>query len=218
MINYYQSGSKAEKVAATARSLGSEALVFRADVRDSSQVEKMIDQTIENFGKIDILINNAGGLTKRVPLAETVDGLFEETLDLNVRTVFHCSRAVTPRMIAGKYGRIVNVSSVAAFSGGGRNATLYAAAKAWVNGFTRGLAKELAPHNVTVNSVAPGVIDTPFHVKAETGSFEQFMPFIPMKRVGTAEEVAGLIAFLASDESTYITGSVFHVNGGQYFG
>jgi len=217
-VNYFRSQAEAEKVAAAVASLGGEGLVLQADVRKALQVEKMIERAIEKFGKIDILVNNAGGLIKRVPVAEMNDTLLDETLDLNVRTVFNCSKAVIPHMIKGNYGRIVNVSSIAAFTGGGRAATVYAAAKAWVDGFTKGLAKELAPHRVTVNSVAPGVIDTPFHVKAATGSFDAFLPLIPLGRVGTAEEVASLVAYLSSDDSSYITGSVFHVNGGQYFG
>jgi 3-oxoacyl-[acyl-carrier protein] reductase len=191
---------------------------MQADMRKAPQVEKMIEKAIDKFGKIDILVNNAGGLIKRVPVLEMDEALMEETLDLNVRTVFYGSKAMSRHMVSNKYGRIVNISSIAAFNGGGRGAAVYAAAKAWVDGFTRGLAKELAPHGITVNSVAPGVIDTLFHVKAGTGSFEPFLPLIPMNRIGTADEVASLITYLTADESSYITGSVFHVNGGQYLG
>ena len=217
-INYFRSQAEVEKVLATVVSLGGEGFVLQADVRRKSQVEKMVEKVIEKFGRIDILVNNAGGLIKRVPVAETDDALLDDTLDLNVRTVFNCSKAVIPHMVRRDYGRIVNVSSLAAFTGGGRGATVYAAAKAWVDGFTKGLAKELALHKITVNSVAPGVIDTPFHVKAATGSFDAFLPQIPLGRVGTAEEVAGLVAYLCSDDSSYITGSTLHVNGGQYVG
>ena len=215
-INYFQSETEAKKIAKAIDTLDAEALLTKADVRDAAQVKRMLDTVVEKFGRVDILVNNAGGLVKRVPVAEMTDDLWDQIANLNMRSVFYCSRTAIPYMVERKYGRIVNVSSVAAFTGGGRHATVYAAAKAWVNGFTKGLAKELAPHGVTVNSVAPGVIDTPFHVKAETGDFDQFLPSIPLKRVGTPDEVAGLIAYLASDDSSYVTGTVFHINGGQY--
>ena len=215
-INYLQSEEKARKVAETMKSEGVKALLVRADVRQAAQVKEMLAQVLNEFGKIDILVNNAGGLPKRVPVAEMDDALWDETMNLNLRSTFYCSRAVIPYMIKANYGRIVNVSSIAAFTGGGNNATVYAASKAGVNGFTKGLAKELAPYGITVNSVAPGLIDTLFHTKAETGGYDKLLPNIPLRRVGTPEEVASLIAYLASDDSSYITGTVFHVNGGQY--
>lgn len=215
-VNYFRSEAEAKKVANLVKSKGVDTLLVGADVRDAAQVESMLNKTVSKFGKIDILVNNAGGLSRRVPVAEMDDALWNEITDLNTRSVFYCSRGIIPQMVKNNYGRIVNVSSIAAFTGGGRYATVYAAAKAWVNGFTKGLAKELAPHCVTVNAVAPGVIDTPYHVKAQTGGYEQFLPFIPLKRVGTADDVSALIAYLASDDSSFVTGSVFHVNGGQY--
>jgi 3-oxoacyl-[acyl-carrier protein] reductase len=217
-INYFHSETDARKVAASVKSHGGSGLVLQADVRDAAQVERMVADTLREFGRIDILINNAGGLPKRVPVLEMDDALWNELMDLNLRSTFYCSKAVAPHMIKNQYGRIVNVSSVAAFTGGAWNSTVYAAAKAGVNAFTKGLAKELAAHGITVNSVAPGFIDTAFHLKAQTGSFDQFIPSIPLKRVGTVEEVASVITYLASDDSSYVTGSVFHVNGGQYLG
>jgi 3-oxoacyl-[acyl-carrier protein] reductase len=215
-VNYFKSEAAAEKVAHAIEAKGSKALLARADVRNATEVSGLVDATVKKFGKLDILVNNAGGMVKRVPIAEMDDETWDEIVDLNMRSVFNCSRAAVPHLVNRKYGRIVNVSSIGAFNGGGRQATAYAASKAWVNGFTKGLAKEVAPHNITVNSVAPGLIDTPFHAKAATGSYEQFLPSILVRRAGTPDEVASLITYLASDDSSFVTGSVFHINGGAY--
>ena len=215
-VNYYKSAKEAEEVAQKVKSAKGDALLLQADVRRSNEVNEMVRRTVKEFGKLDILVNNAGGIVKRTPIVEVDDDLWDSTMDLNLRSVFYCSKAVVPFMVEARYGRIINVSSVAAFTGGGRHATIYATAKAGLHGFTKGLAKELAPFGITVNVVAPGVIDTPFHVKAETGGFDQFMPGIPLKRVGTAEEVASLITYLASDDAGYSTGTAFNVNGGMY--
>ncbi len=215
-VNYYKSAKEAEDVAQKVKSAKGDALLVQADVRRSNEVNEMVRRTVKEFGKLDILVNNAGGIVKRTPIVEVDDDLWDSTMDLNLRSVFYCSKAVVPFMVEARYGRIISVSSVAAFTGGGRHATIYATAKAGLHGFTKGLAKELAPFGITVNVVAPGVIDTPFHVKAETGGFDQFMPGIPLKRVGTAEEVASLITYLASDDAGYSTGTAFNVNGGMY--
>jgi len=214
-INYNKSAKEAEEVARRVKSAGGNALLVHADVSQMDQVNEMVKRTVQEFGKIDILVNNAGGIVKRVPLVDMDDDLWDSTMDLNLRSVFYCSKAVVPLMVEARYGRIVNVSSVAVFTGGGRHATAYAAAKAGLHGLTKGLAKELAPYGITVNVVAPGLIDTPFHVKAETGGFDQFMPGIPLKRAGTADEVASLISYLASDNAGYSTGTAFNVNGGM---
>lgn len=215
-LNYYQSEPAARKVKDSIEAHSGRALLVKTDVRDDVAVRDMVARTVKEFGRLDILVNNAGAMVKRVPIAEMPNELWDEVMSLNLRSAFYCSRATIPHMKEHRYGRIVNVSSVGAFTGGGRSATAYAAAKAGLNGFTRGLAKELAPFGITVNSVAPGLIDTPFHEKAETGSYEQFLPAIFLKRAGTAEEVANVIAFLASEDSSYVTGTVFHVSGGQY--
>ncbi len=216
VLNYYRSSDKAEEIFKRIDSSGGVAMLMQADVRDDAQVRQMVQRTVDKFGRVDILINNAGGLTKRMPVAEMDDHVWDELMNLNLRSTFYCCRATIPHMVKKNYGRIVNLSSVSAFNGGGRLATVYAASKAAINGFTKGLAKELGPHGITVNSVAPGVIVTPFHTKAETGNLETFLPFIPVKRLGTADEVASIILYLASDDAGFVSGSVFHINGGQY--
>ena len=215
VINYYRSEEKAREVLKKIESSGGTAVLMQADARDNTQVKNMVQKTIDKFGKIDILINNAGGLIKRVAIAETDDSLWDATMDLNLRSMFYCCRATIPHMLKKNYGRIVNISSLAADNGGGKLATIYATAKSGMYGFTKGLAKELAPNGITVNAISPGLIDTPFHTKAETGNLESFVPMVPVKRLGTADEVASLILYLSSDDAGFITGSIYRITGGQ---
>lgn len=214
-INYFRSEDKARAVQKEIESSGGVALLAQGDVRVDAQVREIVQKTVNEFGRIDILVNNAGGIIKRVPIAEMDDTVWDETMTLNLRSMFYCCRATIPHMIKKNYGRIVNVSSLAADNGGGRLATVYAAAKAGMVGFTKGLAKEVGPQGITVNAVSPGLIVTPFHTKAETGNLESFLPLIPVKRLGTAGEVASLILYLASDDAGFVTGSEFFVTGGQ---
>jgi 3-oxoacyl-[acyl-carrier protein] reductase len=215
VINYYRSEDKAREVLKKIESSGGTAVLVQADVRDNGQVKNMVQKTIDKFGKIDILINNAGGLIKRVAIAETDDSLWDATMDLNLRSMFYCCRATIPHMIKNNYGRIVNISSLAADNGGGKLATIYATAKSGMYGFTKGLAKELGPNGITVNAISPGLIVTPFHTKAETGNLESMVPMIPVKRLGTADEVASLTLYLSSDDAGFVTGSIYRITGGQ---
>jgi 3-oxoacyl-[acyl-carrier protein] reductase len=195
------------------------ALAVRGDVTSPRDLKKLVEQTLKAFGGIDVLVNNAGGLVKRVPVAEFTDELFDEVLQINARSMLAFCRDVVPVMRAqGRGGSIINVTSVAARHGGGPGAFLYAGSKGFVSTATRGLAKELVGDRIRVNAVAPGVIQTPFHDRYSTPQMlEGFKATIPMARIGTPEECVGAFLFLASETlSGYVTGQIIEVNGGQY--
>lgn len=187
------------------------------DVADRAAVATLFEDATRTLGGLDVLVNNAGGLVKRVPVAEIDDAVFDEIVDLNVRSLVVACAAGVPHMRRAKRGCIINVTSIAARHGGGPGAALYASSKAFVSTFTRGLARELAPENIRVNAVSPGVIATPFHERYSTPQMlESMRQTIPMGRLGTAEECAGTFVYLASDAmSGYVTGQVVEVNGGQ---
>jgi 3-oxoacyl-[acyl-carrier protein] reductase len=186
---------------------------------DSIQCKKLVAEAVKAFGRIDILINNAGALVQRVPIEDITDELFDKVVYLNVRSAMMCtSAAVAAMRHQGEGGSIINVTSVAARNGGGAGASLYAGSKGFISTMTRGLAKELVKDKIRVNAVAPGVISTPFHERFSTPQMlEGFKTTIPMNRLGTAQECAGAFVYLASDQmSSYVTGQIIEVNGGQY--
>ena len=193
------------------------AFIFPCDVRDYDQVKALVDYTVRQLAGLDILINNAGGLVRRVPIADLDDAFFDQVMDLNVRSLVAACSAAIPRMREGGHGNIINVTSIAARHGGGSGAVLYASAKGFVSTFTRGLAKEVVKDGIRVNAVSPGVITTPFHERYSTPQMlESFKSTIPMGRLGTADECVGAFLYLASDAlSGYVTGQILEVNGGQ---
>jgi 3-oxoacyl-[acyl-carrier protein] reductase len=218
-VHYNQSEAPAAAVADAIRQTGSEALLVRADVRDSAAIRQVVAQVLKAFGRIDVLVNNAGGLVKRVPVAEFTDELFDEVMHINARSMLAFCREVVPAMRAqGNGGSIINVTSIAARHGGGPGAFLYAGSKGFVSTATRGLAKELVADRIRVNAVAPGVIQTPFHDRFSTPQMlESFKAGIPMGRLGTADECVGAFLYFASETlSGYVTGQIIDVNGGQY--
>jgi 3-oxoacyl-[acyl-carrier protein] reductase len=198
---------------------GSDAHVeaMQADVSDPEQAAALVKRVIERFGGLDILINNAGGLVDRVPIGDIDDAFFDAVIDLNVRSLVAACSAAVPHMRKAGGGNVVNVTSVAARTGGGSGAVMYAAAKGFVSTFTRGLAKEVVKDRIRVNAVSPGVIVTPFHERYSTPAMlESFKATIPMNRLGTADECAGAFLYLASDAlSGFVTGQILEVNGGQ---
>jgi len=215
-VNYSKNQAGAEQAAETIRKAGSQALVIRADVTRAAEVSAMVEAVRKEWGPIDILVNNAGDLLARHTLADMTEDYWDRIMALNLKSVFLCVRAVWEEMAARRSGCIINVTSIAARNGGGLGAAAYSAAKGGLLTYTKGLAKELAPHGIRVNGIAPGVIATPYHERYSPGEiFQRFVASIPMGRAGTAEEVADAIVFLASPAARYITGETLEVNGGM---
>ncbi|AEJ62009.1 short-chain dehydrogenase/reductase SDR [Spirochaeta thermophila DSM 6578] len=217
-ITYYSHREDAEKTASDIRAKGGEVYVFQLDATKSDEVAKVVKDVAEVLGgRIDILVNNAGHLIGRVNVAEMSDEHWHKVIHTNLSSNFYVTRAALPFIPEG--GRIVNMASLAARNGGGNGAVAYAAAKAGILGFTRGLAKELAPRNITVNALAPGfIVDTPFH-ETFTGreKYEDIIQRIPLKRAGTPRDVAGAVLYFVSDLGSWVTGQVAEINGGSWF-
>ncbi|GAB4262989.1 MAG: SDR family oxidoreductase [Candidatus Promineifilaceae bacterium] len=188
------------------------------DATNSEQVNSLMAQAAEKLGgHIDILINNAGGLLGRVKVSEMSDEHFHNVMNVNFSSAFYCTRAVLPYMPEG--GRIINLSSLAAHDGGGNGSVIYAASKAAIIGFTRGMAKELGPRKITVNALAPGFIaNTTFHnTFTPTTVQEAIVSKTPIQRAGTPDDVAYAALYLASEMGSFITGELMEINGGLYF-
>jgi 3-oxoacyl-[acyl-carrier protein] reductase len=217
-VHYNSSADAANQVVETIHAAGGDAFALKADVRDTAEIRECVKQVASRFGRIDVLVNNAGSLVKRVPIAEFDDALFDEVMHINARSVLAFAREVVPLMRTHGGGNIINVTSVAARTGGGPGAYLYAGSKGFVSTATHGLARELVGDKIRVNAVAPGVIQTPFQDRFSTPAMlESFRAGIPMGRIGTADECVGAFLYLASEQlSGYVTGQVIEVNGGQY--
>jgi 3-oxoacyl-[acyl-carrier protein] reductase len=194
------------------------AKVFGANLTRLDEVKRVVAEVERELGPIEILVNNAGDLIERRPLVEMSEALFRDVMDTNLTSTFFCCQAVAPGMVARRRGVIVNMSSLAAWNGGGPGALAYCAAKGAIVSFSKAIAKELAPHGVRVNCVSPGLIDnTSFHARfTPRASFDANAKTVPLGRAGTPEEVAGVIAFLCGDESGYLVGETIEVNGGLY--
>ncbi len=185
----------------------------QADVADFEQCEKMVKETIEKFGKIDVLVNNAG-ITKDGLIMRMKKEDFQAVIDINLTGTFNVTRNVIPYMIKQKAGRIINLSSVVGVAGNAGQ-TNYSASKAGVIGFTKSLAKEVASRNILVNAIAPGFIDTDMTKVLSDNVKEGINAQIPLRRMGTPNEVAKVVKFLSSEDSSYITGQVINIDGGM---
>jgi len=215
-IHYRTSESAARDVARAVEARGGEALVVTADVASKEGVTAMVAKVVERFGTIDILVNNAGSPIVRSTIEELAEDAWDRTIAVNLKSVFLVTQAVIPIMRRRRGGRIVNVSSLVGRTG--ESSPHYAAAKGGVNTLTKALARELAPHAIAVNAVAPGLVDTPLHAKFTNdvqAIFDRVVPKVPLGRAGTPADVAAWIVFLASDQAAYVTGQVIEVDGGQ---
>jgi len=201
-----------EELAREVRQKGYEATFFQVNVADRQSVDEMVEKVQSAYGKIDILINNAG-ITRDAMLSKLTVEDFQTVLDVNLTGVFHCTQAVLPAMIANGRGRIINTSSVSGVYGN-VGQTNYAATKAGVVGMTKTWAKELGRKGINVNAVAPGFIETGMTAKVPEKVLVQMMQMVPLARLGKPEDIANAYLFLASDESNYVNGTVLHVDGG----
>lgn len=218
-VNYLNSRDKAEEVVREINQNGGTAAAFQADVSRADEVETLIGNVRAAFGSdIDILINNAGHLVQRSSISEMNEELYNRVMDVNLKSTVWVSKMVIPGMKKKGGGTIVNMTSLAAHNGGGTGASIYAASKAAVLAFTKGLAKELAPDSIRVNAVSPGFIGgTDFHATFTSPEARKAtIASIPMKREGLPEDVASVVLFLASDLSAYLTGETIEINGGQF--
>jgi 3-oxoacyl-[acyl-carrier protein] reductase len=217
-VHYNASRDAAEKVGAEIRKLGSEMVLVGGDVTQSDNVKRIVAETLAAFGRIDVLINNAGGLVARTRIEDYTEEFLRQVVALNVIQVAMFMHEVVPVMRRQKKGNVINVSSIAARHGGGAGAIIYAGAKGFISTATHGWAKEVVGDNIRVNAISPGVITTPFHERYSTAEqLKAMQATIPMNRLGTADECTGTFIYLASDAlSGYVTGQVIEVNGGQY--
>jgi len=216
-ITYLNNKAGADEAAAaiSAAGGGPRAVTIKADVTRTSEIEQMIREVETGLGPVDILVNNAGSLIERLKTLELTEQRWNEVLNLNATSAFFAAKAVIPKMLEKGSGVIVNVTSIAARNGGALGSIHYSSAKAAILTMTKGLAKEFAAQGIRVNAVSPGVIDTPYHETFTTPEVMQNLrKAIPMGREGRPEEVAGVIAFLASGAASYLCGETIEVNGG----
>jgi 3-oxoacyl-[acyl-carrier protein] reductase len=214
-IHYHTNQAGAEEALAQIKAFGGKAMAVRADVTRLDEIRRMVAAVTEHLGEITVLVNNAGGLVGRVSVADLTEEHYQKVMDVNLKSAFFVSQAVLPSIRRAGWGRIINMSSIAAHTGGSPGSAVYAASKAAVISFTRALAKELAPI-ATVNAVAPGLIgDTPFHATFTTPeNYQAARAAIPMGREGFPPDVAHAVAFLASEQAGWITGETLEINGG----
>ncbi len=212
VVNYYTNSDGANETLRLIRDAGGEAIVMQADVSVFAEAQKLVQTAIEHFGRLDILVNNAG-TTRDTLLVRMSEEDWDVVLDTNLKSVFSCCQAAQRTMLRQRYGRIVNISSIAGLVGNAGQ-TNYTASKAGMIGFSKALAKEVGSRNITVNVVAPGYIPTDLASTIPPDLLAKGMEIMPLGRPGVPEDIANAVAFLVSEEGNYITGQVLAVDGG----
>jgi 3-oxoacyl-[acyl-carrier protein] reductase len=214
-VHYFNGEAASRAIVADIENAGGQAVALRCDLAQTGAGEELVAAAVAHFGRLDCLVNNAGNVFQRLPVAEQSEAFFDAMIALNVRAVVAASRAAIPHL-RRQGGSIISTSSVAARTGGGPGAVLYGGTKGFVSSFTRGLARELAGDRIRVNAVAPGVILTPLHERLSSeAQMRAMLAPVPLGRAGTAEECVGAYLYLASETlSSYVTGQVIEVNGG----
>jgi len=212
-VNYHASARAAEEVVEAIRSSGAEASPYQADVGDASQAQALIKHAIDTYGDLHILVNNAG-ITRDTLIMTMKESDWDDVLRTNLKSTFNCSKAAVRYMLRKRYGRIINITSVAGQMGNAGQ-TSYSASKAGQIGFTKALAREVAPRNITVNAVAAGYIETEIWAGVPEEMRQAALALVPLGRKGKPEEIAAAVAFLASEHAGYITGHVLTVDGGM---
>lgn len=214
-VTYHKNRAGADAAVAAITGGGGRAIAIQADFTNSPEIARTVAEVEEKLGKIDILVNNAGSLVERLKTLDLTEQRWAEVMDLNATSAFFAAKAVVPKMLENGGGVIINVTSIAARNGGAPGSIHYSSAKAAMLTMTKGLAKEFAQAGIRVNAVSPGVIDTPYHETFTTAeTMENLRKAIPLGREGRPDEVASVIAFLASDAASYLCGETVEVNGG----
>ncbi|MGB3903337.1 MAG: 3-oxoacyl-[acyl-carrier-protein] reductase [Anaerolineae bacterium] len=213
VVNYHTSEDAAQEVVEQIKANGSEAIAVHADVKDAEQAKGLIDAALEAFGGLDILVNNVG-VTRDTLLMRMKEDDWDIVVDTNLKGTFNCTKVAQRPMIRQRYGRIINITSVSGIAGQVGQAN-YSASKAGVIGFTKAVARELGVRNITVNAVAPGYVPTDQTANLPQELIDYILELTPLKRPGTAEEIANAVAFLASEEASYVSGQVLGVDGGM---
>lgn len=213
VVNYHTNEAAANEVVETIRQAGGQAMAVQGDVRNAEDARRIVKATLDEFGRLDILVNNAG-TTRDNLLALMKEDDWDLVLDTNLKGAYHVTKAAIRPMMKQRNGRIINITSVAGVAGNPGQAN-YSAAKAGLIGFTKSVAKELGPRNITVNAVAPGYVPTDLTANLPEDLIQRAVELTPLGRLGTVEDVANVVAFLASDEAGFITGQVLRVDGGM---